>query len=301
MRWQRPSKRKSETFFIGSKNNSLYIMPRIFIPHTSIQEGRISITGEKTRYLTTVLRCGKGDELVIFDGKGNCFRTEILKADRREVLAEVLEKFSCDNESALNIILVQGLLKSQKMDFVIQKATELGVKEIVPAVTERSQPRETRKVSRWQKIAEGSSRQSGRSVIPVIHEPVYFNDWLSSLTPEETSKNGLIFYEGRGVKISGAAKELKQSLKESAKDLRTGNPPSSPFTKGGKRGITDKNELESDVLVVIGPEGGFTIEEITAAENKGLIVTTLGKRILRAETAAISAVTLVQFLLGDLS
>jgi len=273
-------------------------MPRIFIPNPSIKENHISITGEKARYLVTILRCRKRDELVVFDGEGNCLRTNILKADRREITAEILERFSCEAESPLNIILVQSLLKGQKMDMVIQKATELGVKEIIPVITARSQPRETRKVERWRKIAEEASRQSGRNVLPLIHEPVYFNEWLSLFTDPNTSK-GFIFYEEGGVKISEAVEKLKQSLKESVTDLRTNNPPSSPFTKGGQRGITEKGG-EGGFFVIIGPEGGFTKEEIAFSKEKGLIVTTLGKRILRAETAAISAITLVQFLLGDL-
>jgi len=274
-------------------------MPRIFIPSISIQERRISITGEKARYLTTVLKCRKGDELVIFDDEGNCLKTKILKTYRREVLAEVLEEFFCDTESALNIILVQGLLKGHKMDLIIQKVTELGVKEVQPVITVRSQLRDTRKVARWRKIAEEASEQSGRSVVPLVHKPMHFNGWLSLLTVSNTLK-GFIFYEEEGIRISEAVESLRLSTEGIATDFRINNPPSSPLIKGGQRGITDKNELPSDVFVLIGPEGGFTKDEVAAAEKTGFIVTTLGKRILRAETAAISAITLMQFLLGDL-
>jgi 16S rRNA (uracil1498-N3)-methyltransferase len=283
-------------------------MLRIFLPVINLSGNQVSISGEKARYLATVLRCATGDELIVFGGQGNCLRTRILRVDRREVLAEVLKEFVCNMESPLNIVLVQGLLKGQKMDMVIQKATELGIKEVQPVVTQRSQLRDTRKVARWKKIAEEASEQSGRSIVPIIHEPIGFNDFLLSPTFRHSpgSLRGCIFYEEGGMKISEATKELKQSLGESVLDLRTSNPsssaftnnpPSSPFAKGGKRMITETNAF----FVVIGPEGGFTKEEITAAENKGLIVTTLGKRILRAETAALSAITLVQFLLGDLS
>ena len=260
-------------------------MPRIFIPRTSIQDGGISITGEQTRYLTTVLRCRKGDELVVFNGEGNCLRTKIIKADKKEVRAEIIEKFPCNTESAANIILVQGLLKGQKMDMVIQKATELGVKGIIPSVTERSQPRETRKVSRWQKIAEEASRQSGRSVIPTVHEPVKLNDFFEELDKSqrngdtETRRHGeikgFIFWEEGGM-------ALKEAI------IKISSSPILLFPV-------------SPIHLLIGPEGGFTKEEVTVAGEKGFIVTTLGKRILRAETAAISAMTLVQFLIGDLS
>jgi 16S rRNA (uracil1498-N3)-methyltransferase len=260
-------------------------MPRIFLPVINLRENQVSITGEKARYLTTVLRCATGDELIVFDGQGNCLRTRILKIDRREVLAEVLKEFDCNMESPLNIILVQGLLKGQKMDMVIQKATELGVKEVQPVITERTQPRETRKVVRWRKIAEEASRQSGRSIVPIIREPAELNQFLAGLdqlgrhgdteTRRHGEMKGFIFWEEGGV-----------SLKEAVHKICTS---------------TIHRVAVSPIHILIGPEGGFTKEEITAAEKKRLIVTTLGKRILRAETAAISAITLVQFLLGDLS
>src|SRR4030067_1018380 len=244
-------------------------MPRIFFPITNLSENQISVTGEKAKYLATILRCKKGDELIVFDGKGNCLRTTILKADKKEIFAEVSETFSCNTESPIDIILVQGLLKGQKMDMVIQKATELGVREIQPVITERSQPRETRKVVRWQKIAEEASRQSGRSVIPLINEPINFNDYLSSLP-----LIGFIFWEEGGVSLKEAVHKMSSS-------------PIHPFT-------------DSPVHILIGPEGGFSKDEVSASEKKGFIVISLGKRILRAETASISALTLVQFLLGDL-
>jgi 16S rRNA (uracil1498-N3)-methyltransferase len=252
-------------------------MSRIFIPNASTQEGKISVTGEKARYIASVLRCKTTDELIVFDGKGNCLRTNILKADRREVVVKVLETFPCDTESPVNIVLIQGLLKGQKMDLVIQKTTELGVKEIIPVITDRSQPRETRKVSRWQKIAEEASRQSGRSVIPIIHEPREFNQFLAQL--KQLRRNGeiqgFIFWEEKGVSLKEAIPKISLS---------------------SIRRVTD-----SPIHLLIGPEGGFTKGEVEVTEKNGLIITSLGKRILRSETAAISAITLVQFLLGDLN
>jgi 16S rRNA (uracil1498-N3)-methyltransferase len=257
-------------------------MPKIFFPIVNLSENPLSIKGEKARYLATVLRCVTGDELIVFNGRGNCLRTRILKISRKEVFAEVLREFDCNMESSLDIILVQGLLKGRKMDMIIQKATELGVREFQPVITQRSQLRDTRKVARWRKIAEESSEQSGRSFVPIIHEPMGFNDFLSSLTVGTSpgALKGYIFYEEGGMRIS-------ETVSETVKEM-----------KRGKRGITEKGDR---FLVVIGPEGGFTREEIMDAENRGLIVITLGKRILRAETAAIAATTLVQFLLGDLS
>jgi len=258
-------------------------MPRLYLPIIQIINNQISITAEKSHYLASVLRCQKGDEFILFDGKGNCFRTTITKSDKKEVIAEVTEKFPCDLESPLNIILVQGLLKGEKMDMVIQKTTELGVKEIMPVITVRSQIRETKKTARWRRIAEEAARQSGRSVIPVIHEPVEFKksfDRSSRLRPGDAEARrreevkGFIFWEEKGVSLNEAIKKISVL-------------PGHPFTG-------------SPIHLLIGPEGGFTKEEVTLAQEKGLIVTSFGRRILRAETAAISAVTLVQFLFGDM-
>lgn len=244
-------------------------MPRVYYPVSEIEDNSISIVGEKARYLISVIRCKKGDELTIFDGKGTCFRTRIEKAGRKEVVARVIETFSSDTESPLHIILIQGLIKGEKMDFVVQRTTELGVKEIIPAITERCQVRGTKKLDRWRKIAEEASRQSGRSAIPVIYEPVDLRSIFTAYISQE-KLNGFIFYKEGG-------KSLSQAMQQNR----------------------IHNE-SSPVQIFIGPEGGFAREEIALAREKGLSVVSFGKRILRAETAAIAAVTLVQFLLGDL-
>jgi 16S rRNA (uracil1498-N3)-methyltransferase len=254
---------------------------RIFLPSAHVTDNRLSITDEKAHYLLSVLRCRKGDHLIVFDGSGNCFRTSIIKAHRREVIAEIIEQFFCDHESHLHIILIQGILKGEKMDMIIQKTTELGVNEIVPAVTERSQLRDTRRVKRWRKTAEEASRQSGRSVVPVVHEPVELKKVLTSYASQSTPQ-GFIFYEEEGMKLSEAVKVFPTK----------GSKNPSPLVGEGKG--------EGELLILIGPEGGFSREEVTFAKEKGFLVTSLGKRILKAETAAISAVTLVQYLFGDM-
>jgi len=258
-------------------------MPRIFLPSIDFKGHTVSIAGEKAHYLTSVLRCKKDDELIVFNGKGRCLRTSIRKAGKREVTAEVLEEFPCDPESPLNIVLVQGLLKGEKMDLIVGKTTELGVKEIIPLITERSRLRETRKAMRWRKIAEEASRQSGRTEVPVVRDPVEFRKFIHASGPEQDTGGahgapqvrGFIFWEGKGVSLNEAVKNTFVSTHH-------------PFSV-------------SPLHLLVGPEGGFTREEVALAEGKGFQVVSLGRRILRAETAAISAVTLVQFLLGDMA
>ncbi|KAF0144157.1 MAG: hypothetical protein FD156_2096 [Nitrospirae bacterium] len=250
---------------------------RIILPKEQIKGQRITISGEKARYLISVLRCNAGDELQVFDGEGSFYKSRISGVDNKEVKIDLLEKIPFDTESPLNLILMQGILKGEKMDLVIQKATELGVKEIIPAITGRSQVRETRKSARWRKIAEEASRQSGRTGIPKVHEPVDFSSWL--IANSSLKLKGFIFWEEGGVTIQDARCRIQD------KNLH----PESCIVNHA-----------SPFFIAIGPEGGFTKEEVKLAESMGLIATSLGKRILRAETAAISAAALVQFLMGDM-
>ncbi|MCG2710384.1 MAG: 16S rRNA (uracil(1498)-N(3))-methyltransferase [Thermodesulfovibrionales bacterium] len=267
---------------------------RIILPKEQIKGQKITLSGERARYLISVLRCSAGDELQVFDGEGSLYKYKITGIENKKVIIALLEQISLNAESPLNLTLVQGILKGEKMDMVIQKATELGVKEIIPAVTERSQIRHTRKVDRWRKIAEEASRQSGRTMIPVVHEPMEYRNALCVMRNEYKKflthyalpithhdlLNGFIFWEEGGL-------SLKEAIKQSAVSIQHSEN-------------SQLSTLNSQLFVLIGPEGGFTKDEVELAVSKGLITVSLGKRILRAETAAISAVALIQFLLGDI-
>ncbi len=249
-------------------------MLRIFHPLEE-EPKAVHIRGEKAHYLATVLRCSEGDDIIIFDGKGASYRALIKSVTKKEVLAEISQAIRENTESPLRIMLVQGLLKGEKMDLVIQKTTELGIREIIPVITERSQVRVTKKVGRWRKIAEDASRQCGRSVVPFVHEPVEFSRFLSGATPEPGSGaiKGLMFWEEDGLPIKNAGRKVSSAYR--------------PI-------------IDSPFYLLIGPEGGFTKEEVRTAESRGFVVTSLGTRILRAETAAITAAAIVQYLFGDL-
>lgn len=242
-------------------------MPRIYLAAPDIEGNLITITDEKARYLSSVLRCQQGDTLLIFDGSESCIRAKMLTVENKKVIVEIQEQFTCNLESRVRITLVQGLLKGEKMDVVVQKTTELGVHEIMPVVTARSQIRETRKIARWRKIAEEASRQSGRSFIPMIHEPLLYPQTMGKILTGDKSA-GIIFYEEGGACISAVLSSVPPSL--------------------------------SDVWLLIGPEGGFTGEEVARAQQNGFVVASLGKRILRAETAAIAALSIVQYHFGSM-
>ncbi len=237
-------------------------MPRIFLPSAELRDGRVFIKGEKARYLSAVLRCRPGDHLLIYDDNGNAYSSKISTVAPREVKVELIEKIDGNTDSPLHITLLQGLLKGEKMDFVVQKATELGVQEIIPVITERSQLRETRKVPRWTRIAEEASRQAGRNSVPRIHQTADFG----ALKPASEA-GGIIFWEQGGDNLAGALKRCR---------------------------------ADGGIALFTGPEGGFSEKEIASASEKGFLVATLGRRILRAETAAITAVAITQFVLGDL-
>lgn len=240
-------------------------MHRIFLHKFSLLKQPLIIKDEKAHYLFSVLRCKTGDGLILTDEKGCSYTAQILSASKKEVAIAITGDYTLNTESSLNIILVQGLLKGEKMDFVIQKTTELGVSAIIPLVTERSQLRETRKHPRWKKIAEEASRQSGRTRVPEIFDTCLFKEIFDM--PVLSSGNGVIFWEQGGEKLPAIA---------------------------GRLSHTDK------IFLLIGPEGGFSEKEALLASEKGLITATLGNRILRAETASIAAVSIMQFALGDL-
>ncbi|MCS7215378.1 MAG: RsmE family RNA methyltransferase [Thermodesulfovibrio sp.] len=228
---------------------------RLCINRCQISCGKIiELSKEERKYLFNVLRLKQGDTLSIFDGKGRSFHAKIIDLKNIEVLRE--EKFFI--EEPFSIILCQALLKGEKMDLVIEKATELGVKKIIPFVSSRCIVKNTRKVERWIKIAKEASEQSLRIIVPDIEEVTNFQDLIKIID------NGVLFWE-----------KSTTPLVQSISDLNH-----------------DKN-----IYLLVGPEGGFTQEEVTMTEKRNIKIASLGKRILKAETASIVSVALVSFLL----
>lgn len=243
-------------------------MPRIFLPDTRLSPGVITITGEKARYLTVVLRAKSGDPISVRDGTGASFLSRVVDVARREVTVEILSETEHSAESPLQLVLVQGMLKGEKMDMVIQKTVELGVHQVRPVVAERSQVRITRKADRWRKIAEEAARQCGRNRIPEVADPVELSDYL-----DNGRHRGIIFWEEGGM-------PLQQTLARASSEAWA-------HPQGG-------------LHLLVGPEGGFSAAEVQRAADLGFIVASLGPRTLRAETASIAAVAVIQHVLGDM-
>lgn len=252
-------------------------MTRIFLPPEELQSDNIVITGTNARHLSLVLRIQPGKKIVIFDGQGYKYECTITQAHKKKVIAVIDAKKECSVESPVSIILAQGLPKADKMDLIIQKSTELGVRSIAPLITEHSQAGYTEKVKRWRKIALSASQQSGRDRIPDIYDPIDFDIFIAkkfSLLEKgydlKLPFKGLIFSEGEN------DRNLKQVLSEI------------------------KNEVHH-IIILIGPEGGFSKKEVTAAVDNGFVEVSLGPRILRTETAPLTALSIIQYELGDIN
>ena len=227
-----------------------------------------------------------GSIITLTDSEGIDFRGRVLSLSEQKALILVFDVFQSPSESTLEIYLLQALPEKERMELIIQKATELGVSAIIPFRSQRSitlEERESKqkKAHRWQEIAIKAVRQSRRAKVPQVEPYCSFHEALE-------------FCEGEGLKIILWEKEGK-SFKEVLKKYSVLNPP---FEKGGEGGFVTYHPQR--VYVIVGPEGGFTEEEVSVSKNKGFVPVKLGQRILRTETAAITLVGILQYQFGDL-
>ncbi|MFN2454670.1 MAG: 16S rRNA (uracil(1498)-N(3))-methyltransferase [Pyrinomonadaceae bacterium] len=251
---------------------------RFFAPPGAFAEDAVTLAPEEARHLRDVLRLEAGDEAFVFDGEGREYRCTIREIGRGRDATAVLEVresvAAASNESPLQLTLGLALLKGEKFDLVVQKATELGVMRIMPVVTTRSDVRlrdaadAQRRRARWQRVALEAAKQSGRARVPQIDEPITFEKLMESLSASDETPR-VMFAERAGGKLSDAVAEWRS---------------------GKSVGL----------VALVGAEGGWTDEEIARASQAGWRVVTLGGRILRAETAAITVTALLQHLCGDL-
>lgn len=251
-------------------------MPKFFIKTENLKENEeIWITGSDVNHIKNVLRKKIDDKINICnsDTQKN-YECVIKNIEENKIVCKILDEVKSLAESNLNITIFQGLPKSDKMELIIQKATELGVKTIVPVITKRTVIKlkdkdKQNKVDRWRKIAEVAAKQSGRDIIPTIENIINIAD----IKFDEFDKI-FVLYEN----------EEKISIKDEIEQLKTDN----------------KEEL--NIGIVIGPEGGFAESEIEQLRlNQNVSVVTLGKRILRTETVALVVSGILMYELGDLN
>lgn len=237
-------------------------MHRFFV--TDIHDDQVVFSPEQVHQITAVLRLEPGQPIVALDNSGWEFEAVLVEVGRKRVTAVIQHKRLVTTEPASQLTLYQSLLKRDNFEWVLQKGTELGVSCFVPLITERTVARLPQKNDRWQRILTEAAEQSGRGRIPELAKPVALAQAVTDLSPNHV---GLIPWEEAG---EGSIKAYLT----------------------GKRGTA--------VSLFIGPEGGFTADEITLARQNSIQPVTLGQRILRAETAAVAAITLTLYELGEM-
>ena len=240
-------------------------MTRIFLSPEDVSSDIVTMTGDQARHLALVLRVKPSDMVSVLNGTGYEYECRIVSVHKKEVRAEVLSKTPYSAESPVSITIVQGISKGERMEIAIQKSTELGATRFIPVITERTQVKQTQKVERWRRIALSAAEQSGRDKMIEIDDPLQLEEFLGSIAPVSA---GIIFFEEK------RERNLKEVLS----------------------GFTEIKEIS----VLIGPEGGFTREEVAASVEKGFVEASLGPRILRTETAPITALSIIQYELGDI-
>ncbi|UCE70808.1 MAG: 16S rRNA (uracil(1498)-N(3))-methyltransferase [Nitrospiraceae bacterium] len=274
-------------------------MTRIFLPPEQLTSDDITITGDNARHLSLVLRINPGESIIVFDGQGYRYECTVQKVHKKEIIALLNKKEPYSVESPLSIILAQGIAKGEKMDLIVQKSTELGVSKIIPLVTERTEVRHTQKVERWRKIAHSASQQSGRDRVPEITEPMKMDHFLSVIPAKAgIQKKGWIPDQACLSGRQGRNDKKRQSRLIDNRYLGL-ILSESHSEKNLKQLLCDLKDI-SEITLLVGPEGGFSKEEVGTAVDKGFLEVSLGPRILRTETAPIAAISIIQYERGDM-
>lgn len=246
-------------------------MPKFFVEKNDILNDTVTVSGGDAVHIMKVLRLGKGDAVTLCDGCGTDYSAEILETSKDSVVFSLKKSISCEAEPKIEVTLFQGLPKQGKMDYIIEKCTELGISRIVPVAAKRSvvnvrdEKSEDKKLLRWRKIASESVKQCKRGVIPEVTEVMTFEKAV-----EFSKEIDLVIAPYENEKTCSLSSVLK-------------------------------GEAPKSVGIFIGPEGGIADEEIEILEKSGIKTVTLGKRILRTETAGLAALTAVMYEYGELN
>ena len=241
-------------------------MQRFFVTPDQVGEDKIRIQGSDVNHMKNVLRMRPGEEVMVSDGNNRQYRCRVEDYPEGEAVLAILEAGLVDTELPSRIYLFQGLPKQEKMELIVQKAVELGVCQVIPVQTRRcvvklDAKKAAKKVQRWQQIAESAAKQAGRGYIPAVSEVMTFQEALAF---SETLDIRLLPYE------------LADGME-------------------GTRKILDEIRPGQSVGIFIGPEGGFEKEEVGRAVEAGALPITLGKRILRTETAGIAVLSILMY------
>lgn len=235
-------------------------MQKFFVEENQIENDKIVIIGEDVKHISSVLRMQKGEQILIGSKETlETYLTEIEQIEKEKVVAKIIEKLDTQTESNVEIDLYQGLPKADKMELIIQKTTEIGISKVIPVdmvrcIVKLDEKDAKKKIERWQKVAEGAAKQSKRSKIPEIKNKIKIKDLENIISQYDAF---IVAYE----------EENEITLKQELKKL--------------------KEQEKYKIGILVGPEGGITKEEIEKLTSYNAKVVTLGKRILRTETAPI--------------
>jgi 16S rRNA (uracil1498-N3)-methyltransferase len=246
-------------------------MRYFFVRPGKIKARPVVITGSDANHIRTVLRSRPGDIIGVLDGKGRAYRAEISSVAPQGVTVEIISELPVEPQPVLRLVVAQAYLKDRKMDRLVRRLCELGMTEWKPFISARSVARPpaermASRLERWQSIAREAAKQCRRVDLPIIHPCVSFDSLLSE---SADGSRRLLFWE-----------ETPQALAWPAS-------------------LPDDQETEG-VMVMMGPEGGFTADEVDRARGHGFTIAGLGPRVLRADTAALAAATIVQYVFGDM-
>ena len=242
-------------------------MHRFFLTKDQFEQDKILLKGDTVNQISHVLRLKPTDHIILLDNNGWEYDVEIEQITREQVKGKVINKKLGQGEPVIKIKLYQALLKADKFELVLQKGVELGITEFVPYISERcvtKKPSES-KVARWRKIVQEAAEQSERTLLPILHHVVSFTEACNSI-----KQPTLLFWE----------EERKKGLKQILQN---------PTFKSAK-----------SISIFIGPEGGFPASEVQLAKQHGIAVASLGKRVLRAETAGLAAISAILYEKGEM-
>lgn len=239
-------------------------MSRFFVPKESVKGNRILISGEEAHHILDVMRLKPLDKVVAFDGTGKEYVGFIKKARKKTLSVEIVETRTPLNKETAKIVLIQAIPKKDKMDYIVEKSTELGVSSIIPIITKRTivswdEPKKALSVERWRRIARESSKQCGRSEVPKIEDVKDFNDAIENSSVYDLA-------------LIAALSDNSIRLKEAISGFR-----------GGK------------LAIAIGPEGDFTPDEIKKAKEANFRLISLGSRVLRSDTAGLAILAILNY------
>lgn len=245
-------------------------MPKFFVNSNQVKNDKIVIIGEDVNHIKNVLRKNIGNTLEICD-KDNSknYLSEIIYMDKDNIECKILKNIENNNESNIFINVYQGLPKSDKMELIIQKSVELGASKITPVSMKRcvvklSAKDESKKITRWQKIAEVASKQCGRNIVPKVDNVVHIKDICNTIDDYDLV---LVAYENEKIN------KLKYELQK----------------------LDNSNEKNLKIAIVIGPEGGLEPNDVQILKDSGAKVITLGNRILRTETVALNMISIINY------